>query len=204
MGAFWYARTTTVMCGMCFISNFVYFGMVYGLPHTMAEQTFHETWSPAAVVFFSSTFEIPGVVLAMLLGTTISRRLTMLIVFASGFFCLWGIVIALVTSTLGSIGMVSVFGAKAFISSAFVIVYLYIIELYPTNIRATGLSFCMVLGRIGSVIVPIIYDGLHILQVRRMWFFGVCAMSMGIASVASWALQYETKDVELEEAMDDA
>jgi hypothetical protein len=63
-----FALTTTLMSFICFTTNFAYYGMIYGLPDTLKEGQSHghggghgANWSPAAGVFLSAVFEIPGV-----------------------------------------------------------------------------------------------------------------------------------------------
>merc|ERR1719265_978090 len=115
--------------------------------------------SPAAGVFFAALFEIPGVFLAILLAATISRRATLSVSFFSAAFCLLCFVYAFFSNQMGTVGFWFVFGVKMFVACGFIISYLYLLEFYPTFCRATGLSFCMVTGRIGALISPFLYDG---------------------------------------------
>jgi hypothetical protein len=47
-------------------------------------------------------------------------------------------------------------GGKFGASAAFAIVYVYTAELYPTSIRQTAVGACSSLGRIGSIIAPLL------------------------------------------------
>merc|ERR1719379_3160728 len=42
----------------------------------------------------------------------------------------------------------------------FMITYVYIPEAYPSNVRQTGVGFCLSMGRFGSILAPLIYESL--------------------------------------------
>jgi len=214
-----FRTTTIIMLCITFASNFAYYGMIYGLPDTLKKQAALEaqkrtaaqagvegkeqqqTWSPAAGVFFSAAFEIPGVFIAIILGMTVGRRKNM----SFAFFCtsasLALTVYALSTARmLEHVGIVSVLGVKLFLATGYIIVYLYLLECYPTKFRATGLAFCMVLGRLGAFAVPFTYDGMELMGIHQRWFFVAMSFIMLMASIACCFLPYETKDAELEGA----
>lgn len=201
-----YRRTTIIMTFVCFATNLTYYGMIYGLPHTFkslehgaADEERHETVSPAAGVFFAALFEIPGVFLAILLASTISRRSTLTFTFLASAICLQCLVYAFFTDQMSTVGFWFVFGVKMFVASGFIISYLYLLEFYPTFCRATGLSFCMVTGRIGALMSPFIYDGLQFAVGGFVWFFVVISIIISVAAVFCVFLPFETKDAPLAE-----
>jgi len=199
-------KTTLLMSYISFVSNFAYYGMIYGLPDTLKKEQpggdNSQAWSPAANVFFSAVFEIPGVFIAILLGTTVGRKMNMTISFGCTALSLAGVVCALErgNGNMGGFGLIAVFSVKMFIASVFIVVYLYLLECYPTKFRATGLAFCMVIGRTGAFACPFLYDGLALFGVHHMWFFIVMGVLVFIASFVSLMLPYETKDSQLMEA----
>merc|ERR1719321_1479060 len=89
------------------------------------------------------------------------------------------------TGRLENAGLIAVFGVKLFIASVFIVVYLYLLECYPTKFRATGLAFCMVVGRMGAFACPFLFDGLVLLDFEIKWFFIVMAILVTIASILS-------------------
>jgi len=197
--------TTMLMSYISFVSNFAYYGMIYGLPDTLKKEQPAEkegAWSPAAGVFFSAVFEIPGVFIAILLGTTVGRRVNMTISFGCTTLALAAVVRVLQKGDMEGFGLVAVFCVKLFIASVFIVVYLYLLECYPTKFRATGLAFCMVIGRTGAFACPFLYDGLVLLGIHHMWFFIVMGVLCLGAAIISLLLPYETKDSQLME--DDA
>lgn len=201
-----YCRTTVIMTFVCFATNLTYYGMIYGLPHTFkklehgaADQERQEGLSPAAGVFFAALFEIPGVFLAILMAATISRRSTLTFAFLASAFCLTFFVVSFFNSTMSSVGFWFVFGVKMFVATGFIISYLYLLEFFPTFCRATGLSFCMVTGRIGALISPFLYDGLRFGEDGFVWFFIIIAAVISLAAIGCCFLPFETKDAPLTE-----
>lgn len=201
-----YCRTTIIMTFVCFATNLTYYGLIYGLPHTFkslehgaADEERHETMSPAAGVFFAALFEVPGVFLAILLASTISRRGTLTFTFLASAFCLQCLVYSFFTNQMSTVGFWFVFGVKMFVASGFIISYLYLLEFYPTFCRATGLSFCMVTGRIGALMSPFIYDGLQFAAGGFVWFFVTISIVISLAALLCMFLPFETKDAPLAE-----
>lgn len=190
-------QTTVLMSYIGFVSNFAYYAMIYGLPDTLKNEmeAGDSKWSPAAGLFFSAIFEIPGVFIAVLLGVTVTRKMNMTIAFSGTAVALVCVCLMMfIEGGLDHKGLIAVFAVKLFIASLFIVVYLYLLECYPTNVRATGLAFCMVVGRIGAFLCPFLYDGLIFLGLSPVWFF-VCMLALtSIAAVVSMLLPYETKD----------
>jgi len=201
-----FKTTTILMSFISFASNFAYYGMIYGLPDTLKKEQGSDSsiWSPAAGVFFSAVFEIPGVFIAILLGTTVGRKANMVISFGLTALSLAAVAWVMHTGRLENGGLIAVFCVKLFIASVFIVVYLYLLEVYPTKFRATGLAFCMVIGRMGAFVCPFLYDGLALSGLDHMWFFVIMGVLVFMASITSCFLPYETKDSQLMEGGDEA
>lgn len=195
-----YRSTTLIMTYVTFASNFSYYGMIYGLPRTLQAEaealdgSGTMSWSPAAGIFFSAVFEIPGVFLAMLLGLTIGRKANLCFSFCAASVCLGGLVYSLFAGYMETLGLACVFGVKLFIASAFIIVYLYLLEAYPTRFRASGLAFCMVVGRVGAFLTPFLYDAIYFSEVNTAWFFVFMVCAILIGGFAVLMLPLETKE----------
>lgn len=209
--------TTVIMCYVCFASNFAYYGMIYGLPSSLKTEAEHaeaqaealaketgekvtgmeDQWTPAGGVFMSALFEIPGVFIAIVLAVTIGRRLNMGLAFFGCGACCSCVVYGLMTDQFETWSIGAIFGVKLFIALGFIIVYLYLLEVYPTTIRGTGLAVCMVVGRLGAFLCPFMYDGMVLAGVHHSWFFVFMAVILYIASVVVFFLPYETKDAML-------
>jgi len=199
-----YRMTTCIMLYTAMAANFAYYGMIYGLPDMLKRETeklgVGDSWSPAAGLMVSAVSEIPGAFLAVILAATIGRRINMSFAFGGCTLCLFATVWALETDRItDNLGLLFVFGVKVFLASGYIIVYLYLLECYPTDFRATGLAFCMVTGRLGAAACPFLYDGLTFVRMDDNFFFMAMAWLVGVASVACCFLPYETKDTVLEE-----
>lgn len=196
----YYRRTTLIMTYTCFASNITYYGLIYGLPHTfqtMYKEEDKDGLSAGAGVFFAALMEIPGVFLAILMSSTVSRKANMSVSFVMSAICLGVLVWAFWSGHVKTIGVWSIFGVKMFIASGFIVCYLYLLECYPTYFRATGLAFCMVTGRIGALICPFLYDGLVYSGAGYIWFFTVIGCIITLASLLVCFLPFETKDAPL-------
>lgn len=188
---------------VCFISNMSYYGLIYGIPRTLQTVSAQyptaeakDGWSAAGGVFVATLFEIPGVVLAILLGSTISRRSNLTLIFFLSFLCL--VMVPFVGwHNVDGAGFWLVSAVKMFIASGFIIVYLYLLECYPTFFRATGLAFNMIVGRIGAITAPIVYEVLMAQTNSFTSFFLTLGVLTGAASWMCWFLPFETKDKSL-------
>jgi len=203
-----YRLTTIIMLYTAMAANFAYYGMIYGLPDKLKRETAKEvqqgaedSWSPAAGLMVSAVSEIPGAFLASILAATIGRRTNMSVAFCGCTLCLFATVWALEADQItDNLGLLLMFGVKVFLASGYIIVYLYLLECYPTDFRATGLAICMVTGRLGAAACPFLYDGgLSFVRMDGSNFFMIMAWLVGIASLACCFLPYETKDAVLEE-----
>lgn len=99
-------------------------------------------------------FEIPGILIAIPLLKRIERRKLM-------FTWLFMTAVSTIVTTLVPkdkplFVLISFMVAKTSISCTFNVVYVFIAELWPTNIRTTVMNFCSMIGRIGSMIAPIV------------------------------------------------
>merc|ERR1719160_316978 len=107
--------------------------------------------------------------------------MNMTISFGCTFLALAAVIMALKRDRLEGFGLIAVFCVKLFIASVFIVVYLYLLECYPTKFRATGLAFCMVIGRMGAFACPFLYDGLVIFGIHHMYFFIIMGVFVLIA-----------------------
>ncbi|XP_033124176.1 organic cation transporter protein-like [Anneissia japonica] len=89
---------------------------------------------------------------------------------------------------------------KFFITSAFSIVYIYTVELFPTDIRTFGLGFCSSVSRVAGVLAP------QILFLQKLWThlplvaFSVTSVTAGLFAF----LLPETLNVPLPQTIEEA
>merc|ERR1719515_685070 len=81
--------------------------------------------------------------------------------------------------------------------AVFFVVYLYLLECYPTKFRATGLAFCMVIGRIGAFFCPFIHDALIFFNPSTIYFFILMDVVLWVGTTLSCFLPMETKNAPL-------
>merc|ERR1719460_3270542 len=210
-------RTTTIMLVIiAFASNFCYYGMIYVLPETFAELLLLEEdpdkdggggmhLSPALSLMLSALFEIPGVLLALMLTNTVRRKTALTISFS----ILSIAAIAMVSASARRkhavvLTSLAAFLGKLFVASAFILVYLYIVEVYPTSVRSSGLAFCMTMGRLGAFIVPLTAELSMHLANTSFYFFAVLGIAGGVAAVASLFVPLEPDVVALQKVDEEA
>lgn len=58
---------------------------------------------------------------------------------------------------------------KFFASASYAIIYIYANELFPTNVRNTGMGFCSMIARIGAMIGTYCNDSLVSLFFLRVY-----------------------------------
>jgi AAHS family benzoate transporter-like MFS transporter len=163
-----YKGSTLILMFVCFSSNLCYYGMIYVLPETFSELMMaiekgaegrDKHLSPALNLMLSAVFEIPGVLLAIVLSNSVSRKISLCISFTViSISC-----ISLVAASQHQIhAMVltslAAFSGKLFVASAFILCYLFVLEVYPTALRSSGLAFCMTFGRFGAFVIPVLAE----------------------------------------------
>ncbi|KAH8258180.1 hypothetical protein KR038_007245 [Drosophila bunnanda] len=140
---------------------------------------------------------IPGTCLCVLLTKYLGRKMTLILssaLSAVGLFLLAGLfelgtVAQVVCAALG------LFGA----SMSFPNVYLYGGELFPTVVRSNGVGLCSMLGRIGSIVAPLICD----LKAYGNWIAPVIFGIFSVLAIVGTLFLPETRGVPLPETLED-
>lgn len=107
-------------------------------------------------VFVTSFAELPGLVLSAFIVDRVGRKFSMLVMFILGFILL----LPLVTHQSEVLTTLLLFGARMFISATFIVACIYAPEVYPTNVRSTGVGITTAIGRIGGMVCPLVAVGL--------------------------------------------
>jgi MFS family permease len=147
---------------LCFLSNFLFYGLTYSLPQIF--ENLGKELSPSVQVLIISCCDLPGVLLAFFLiyCKTIGHRdgLAYMAAVAS-VLCL-----TLISIDHGEkglyVGLPSAYLLKYVAAAYFTLAYVYLSEVFPSKVRSTGLSFCIAAGRTGSIFAPLIVESLHI------------------------------------------
>ncbi|KAK3016012.1 hypothetical protein RJ639_006736 [Escallonia herrerae] len=159
-------RTTLLLWFLFFGNTFSYYGIILLTSELSSEQNkcsgiasiskIKQDASLYIDVFVTSLAELPGLVLAAFIVDRVGRKLSMEIMFALGFILL----LPLVTHQNEILTTASLFGARMFISATFTVACIYAPEagfqVYPTNVRATGVGITTAIGRIGGMVCPLV------------------------------------------------
>ncbi|KAF5787669.1 putative major facilitator, sugar transporter, major facilitator superfamily [Helianthus annuus] len=144
-----------------------------------------------------SSSSLPGLGLAAILLDRVGRKISMVIMLVSGFVLL----LPLIVHQNEVITTGSLFGSRMFISASFIIVLIYAPEVYPTNLRTTGVGIATAIGRTGGMVYPLIVVGMkagcH--QTVPVILFEVTILLCGLSVVI---LPFETKGKELTDTID--
>jgi len=190
--------TTVTLCLSTFVLNYTYYGGIYALPQVLP--AFELGVSPAMNLLLACLVEILGYGLALLIGTHISRQ-TAMVLYLSTIFVLSGL-FAVMMPQLPAAGteltrehfaplaciVLSIYGQRLIIAIGWTVVYLYACEVYPTAIRASGASFAIAFGRLGSILAPLSFE----IAVDFFWWSTTLLCAVNCVAVTS--LPVMTKD----------
>ncbi|KAJ5075937.1 synaptic vesicle 2-related protein [Anaeramoeba ignava] len=183
-----YRRTTILLWILWFINTFVYYGLVFITPSFMHKDTFGNSYESTFITTFA---ELPGLFIALLIIEKIGRKITQ-----TAFFISAGISIALLM--IGSnpiLHIVFAMISRASMIAAFDTTYAYTPEIYPTEIRSTGLGFCSGLSRVAGIISPIfafiLLDYNHYIPLATFSILSI------VAGIACYFLPFETSGVSM-------
>ncbi|PWA41407.1 General substrate transporter [Artemisia annua] len=141
--------------------------------------------------------ELPGVAIAAFTLDRIGRKICMEILMICGLILLLPLVVhqnAIMTAGF-------LFGSRMFVSVSFTVASIYAPEVYPTNVRATGVGITTAVGKIGGMVCPLIAVGMgsgcH--QTLPVILFEVTILLSGLSILL---LPFETKGKELTDNID--
>jgi len=188
---------------LCFLSNFLFYGLTYALP--IIFKTLGSEISPALQVLVISLCDLPGVLLGFFLiySKNISHRTGLTILAATASV----LALALISMDHGDkylyVGLPAAYLAKFVAAAFFTLSYVYLTEIFPSSVRATGLALCVSMGRMGSIFSPLIFELLH----EKALEIGSHAPFMILTSVLSllgivvikFSLYFELKNAPLQQ-----
>uniref|UniRef100_A0A7S1P3B0 Major facilitator superfamily (MFS) profile domain-containing protein n=1 Tax=Vitrella brassicaformis TaxID=1169539 RepID=A0A7S1P3B0_9ALVE len=153
-----YLFSTIVLCYSSCCFNLTIYGLLYALPQCFPamEQTSHIPPGYALLigeVFFS--LNCVPLLYADVLPRVVSIS-SLLLLEATILLSFSG---ALVTG-LTTLATVIIMTAKLVGQTAFSFVYFFASELYPTVVRASGVSLAVAMGRLGGIFSPMLFEGL--------------------------------------------
>ncbi|KAL6560094.1 hypothetical protein OROHE_006332 [Orobanche hederae] len=158
---------TNLLLWFLFLRNtFSYYGIILLTSELSSDQskcisgTSNLVRSPNASlymdVFVTSLAEVPGLIFAAFIVDRVGRKLSMAIMFVLSSVLL----LPLLVHQNEILTVALLFGARAFVSASFIVACIYAPEVYPTEMRTTGVGTAIAFGRIGGMICPLVAVGL--------------------------------------------
>jgi len=146
---------------------------------------------------YTSTGEIPGLVLTFVLAEKFGRRAAMALLFLCS-----AIMVSFLHLCLHRMSLVAlIFTIRAFVTALVQAVYVYTPEVYPTNIRALAFGTASGMARLGAILTPFVSQVL--LETSPHFAVGTYSGFMLICVAASLLLTKETKGKSLVEDEED-
>lgn len=179
---------TLLVSALWFGLNFGFYGVFIWLPSTLeAVQLGGDVYTQ---LFLVALVQLPGIVSASALIDRWGRRPTI-----GGYLALSGLFLGLFSDSLGSTSFVaglvpvpplgSLFLASFFIMGAWGSMFAYTTEAFPTSVRARGFGFAQGVGKVASIIGPILVGALLPLGYRiALLPFGVVVLLSGLLMLA--------------------
>jgi MFS family permease len=138
-------------------------------------------------VFVTSAAELPGVLLAGLLLQLVGRKTAITVHFTGGAVSI--LLLYICTSRL--VETIELATTRAFLTGAFQIIWIYTPEVYPTNVRSTGMGLCSSYARLGGMTTPFAAQVLAVVDVDAA--LALYAALMVVGAVLPFFLQVETR-----------
>jgi MFS family permease len=154
--------TTIALSYTIVVMNFNYYGGLYAFPQIFADMK--TSTLPVTNLITGALWEVPGYLLAIVSGTFLGRKPSMMasIIFNGLALFSFGI--------LGSVPgddrtwweevalLSSYYGIKLLNNYTYTVAYVYASEVYPTSVRAMGSAICIASGRFGAMVAPLIFE----------------------------------------------
>ncbi len=166
-----------------FCVNFSYYGAFIWLPSILVQQGYDLVRSFGFTVIITLA-QLPGYAVAAWLIEVWGRRVTLSV------FLVGSAVAAVFFGTASSEAAVIAAGmALSFFNlGAWGALYAVSPELYPTSLRATGSGWAAGVGRIASIVAPLVVASLLVVQGGTEILFIMFAVFFAIAAAATWGL----------------
>ncbi|XP_047325336.1 organic cation/carnitine transporter 7-like isoform X2 [Impatiens glandulifera] len=198
-----FIRTTILLWFVYFGNTFTYYGVVLlttelssGQNRCTGMDRLHSRpkmdTSLYFDVFVSSLAEFPGLVISAIILDRVGRKHSMAIMLTVGLFLL----LPLAWQQSQNLTMTLLFCARMFVSATFTVACIYTPEVYPTNVRSTGVGVATAIGRVGGMICPLVAITLvsNCHQTAAIFMFEAVIVLLGICVVL---LPFETMGKEL-------
>jgi len=185
-------QTSTQVLITTFCATCSYFGVaLFQLAYFESEENSFNNIFWELLVCTSS--EIPGMILGIIIFDHVGRIPFLSSTFFISMICFIGLIFS-----PEYVGVALIFLARMCVSTAYNILIVYILEYYPTTIRATALGFSITLARFAGISTSFISQDLS--TSHSSIIFGVCCF---IATLCTFLLPTETLGRELTDDSDE-
>lgn len=183
------AKSSFVTWVLWFVMNFAFYGMVLWLPAILVGKGYSLVHSLSFVLIMNIA-QIPGYLTAAWLVEKWGRKRTL--------------VPAMLLSALAALGFgyaqgtlwIFVFGIllNYFMLGAWAGTYIFTVEQFPTEARASGIGWAAGFGRIGSIIAPFLVGAMIAAHVSFTTVFTMFFIALMVGFIVVWGFGRETKD----------
>jgi len=187
------AVSTSTICAGSFVLNFALYGSSYVVPQVVTEvldQTYLKL-APASVLLLAFTMGFLFIVCGLHWSSKICRKTGLVVCLFVSLFSALAFNVATVSSIRSHIYLrvLLVFACLGLCAGPAFATLLLIqasMDMYPSLTSATAVAACLAVGRMGSVIAPIVFDGLRASTGSWQPFFVLLAvMELSIAVLLS-------------------
>jgi putative MFS transporter len=183
-------RRTLLLSVIWFSLSLGYYGIFTWLPNIFVKQGFTFVRSYGYLVLLAIA-QIPGYVLAAYLVDRLGRKSTLALYLGASAVCSYLFAIATTPALIVIGGMLLSFS----LLGAWGALYVYTPELFPTEVRATGMGWVSAMARAAGVLAPLV--GGTLLAVSLPLALSVYAAFFVVAGIAALLMGTETRDQRL-------
>ncbi|XP_077295935.1 organic cation transporter protein-like isoform X2 [Arctopsyche grandis] len=149
-------------------------------------------------VAVSATVTIPGTLISIPLMRRFGRKPLMIGTLVLTSICLFAIAVIPADAQMWQVVLACIGDVGMFI--AFIVVYLYASEMFPTVVRNVGIGLSSMMARVGSMVAPYVAS----LGTYALWLPPVIFAIMPLIGASLCLLMPETKDCELLTTIEEA
>lgn len=197
--------STSGLMVLCIVCNFAYYGLIFALPQILHDQkgTVGLLGGASVQVFVVTLFKIPGIIVAgfLLRCPQVGHKSCLAVLLGITALSAWSYPeLVGVGASLGAFGAACVL--KVATSATFIILYVFVLEVYPTQIRSTGMAICTMVGRIGSIMSPIVHSYCVSMGGHAAYFLTIAFFAF-FAAFSALLMPHDTKGLPLGEGSED-
>jgi AAHS family 4-hydroxybenzoate transporter-like MFS transporter len=181
---------TPMLWAIFFCNLLVWFFLMNWLPSVLQRADYPRAFAVVATMILYGGGIAGGLVFSRLVDRKMSYGL-LIVGYTAAALCMAGVAFA--TTFLPTALLPAVFGAGFFVGGCQYCIVALAANLYPTDVRSTGLGWALGLGRIGAIIGPMIGGALIGLQWSLGQLFLIAAVPALLAALAALALDRSGK-----------